>query len=78
MRSGNPDFMEKNKAFLSANIPLYKLNHNYIKNLFHGIGHSFLSETTCRKKVLQLSTDDLWETRNALCDKQIFLGKSAF
>ena len=35
------------KAFLSADIPLYKLNNKHIKILFRDIGHRLPSETTC-------------------------------
>ena len=50
LRSSDTDFVEKvTKAFLSADIPLYKLNNTHIKNLFCDIGHILLSETTCRQ-----------------------------
>ena len=49
LRSSDTDFVEKViKAFLSADIPLYKLNNTHIKNLFHDISDRLLSETTCR------------------------------
>ena len=70
MRSSNPDFAEKvTKAFLSADIPLYKLNKTHMKNLFHDIDHSLPSETTFRKTVLQLSADELQRLRIAVHDK---------
>ena len=62
-----------NKAFSSADIPLFKLNNKHIKNLFHNIGHSLPSETICRKTVLQLSADELERIRNDDHEKQIFL-----
>ena len=56
LRSSDADFVEKvTKAFLSADIPLYKLNNTHIKNLFRDIGHRLPSETTCRRTALQLS-----------------------
>ena len=56
LRSNDTDFVEKvTKAFLSANIPLYKLNNTHIKNLFRDVGHRLPSETTCRQTALQLS-----------------------
>ena len=61
------------KAFLSADIPLYKLENTHIKNLFRDIGHRLPSETTCRRTALQLSEDELKRIRNAVYDKQIFL-----
>ena len=49
LRSSDTDFVEKiTKAFLSVDIPLYKLNNSHIKNLFHDIGHRLPSEPTCR------------------------------
>ena len=56
-----------------ADIPLYKLNNKHMKNPFHDIGHSLLSETTCRKTVLPLSADKLQRVKNAVHDKHIFL-----
>ena len=72
--SSDTDFVEKvTKAFLSADIPLYKLNNTHIKNLFHDIGHRLPSKTACRRTALQLSEDELKRTRNAVHDKQIFV-----
>ena len=52
---------------------MYKLNNTHIKNLFHYIGHSLPSETTCRRTALQFSEDELKRIRNAFHDKQIFV-----
>ena len=72
-RSSDTDFVEKvTKAFLSADIPLYKLYNTHIKNLFRDIDRRLPSETTCRRTALQLSEDELKRTRNAVYDKQIF------
>ena len=74
LRSSDTDFVEKvTKAFLSADIPLYKLNNTHIKNLFRDIGHRLPSETACRRTALQLSEDELKRIRNAVHDKEIFL-----
>ena len=74
LRSSDIDFVEKvTKAFLSADIPLYKLNNTHIKNFFRDIGHRLPSETTCRRTRLQLSEDKLKRIQNAVHDKQIFL-----
>ena len=74
LRSSDTDFVEKvTKAFLSADIPLYKLNNTHIKNFFCDIGHRLPSETTCRQTAVQLSKDELKQIRNAVHDKQIFL-----
>ena len=60
LRSSDTNFVEKvTKAFLSADIPLYKLNDTHIKNLFRDIGHRLPSETTCRRTTPQLSEDEL-------------------
>ena len=37
------------------------------------IGHRLPSETTCRRKLQQLSEDELKQIRNAVYDRQIFL-----
>ena len=74
LRSSDTDFVQNvTKAFLSADIPLHKLNNKHMKNLFHDIDHSLPSETTCKKTVLQLSADELQRIRNVVHDKQIFL-----
>ena len=74
LRSSDTDFVEKlTKAFLSADILLYKLNNTHIKNPFCDIGYILPSETTCRRTALQLSEDELKRIRNAVHDKQIFL-----
>jgi len=73
LKSSDTDFVEKvTKAFLSADVPLYKLNNKHIKSFFCDIGHSLPSETTCRRTVLQLSADELQQIGNAVHDKQIF------
>ena len=65
--------MEKiTNTFLSVGIFLHKLNHKHIKILFHVIGHSLPSETTCRKTMLQLRADESQRIRKAVQDKQIF------
>ena len=61
------------KAFLSADIPLYKLNNTHNKNLFRDNDHRLPSETSCRRTALQLSEDKLKRIRNAVHDKQIFV-----
>ena len=61
------------KPFLSADIPVCKLNNKHITNLYHDIGHSFQFVTICRKIVLQLSADQLQRMRNFVHYKQIFL-----
>ena len=51
LRSSDTDFVEKvTKAFMSADILLYKLNNTDIKNLFPDIGYRLQSETTAISK----------------------------
>ena len=72
--NSDTDFVEKvTKAFLSADILLYKLSNTHLKNLFRDVGPRLPSETTCRRTALQLSEDELKRIRNAVHDKQIFL-----
>ena len=67
LKSSDTNFVEKvTKAFLSADIPLYKLNNTHIKNLFRDVDLR-------RRTALQLSEDELKRIRNAVHDKQIFL-----
>ena len=74
LRSSDTNFIKKvTKTFLSADIPLYKLNNSHIKNFFRHIGHRLPSETTCRRTALQLSEDELKGIGNAVHDKHIFL-----
>ena len=74
LRSSDTDFVEKvTKAFMSTDIPLYKLNNTHIRNVFRDIGHRLPSVSTCRRTALQLSEDELKRIRNAVHDKQIFL-----
>ena len=59
LRSSDTDFVQKvTNVFLSADIPLYKLDNTHIKNLFRDIGHRLPSETTCRRTAPQLSEDN--------------------
>ena len=74
LRSSDTDFVEKvTKAFLSADIPFYKLNNTHTKNLFRDIGHRLSSETTCRRAALQLSEDELKRIRNVAHNKFFLL-----
>ena len=74
LRSSDTDFVEKvTKAFLSADIPLYKLNNTHYKNLFRDNDHRLPSETSCKRTALQLSENELKRIRNAVHDKQIFI-----
>ena len=49
LRSSDANFVGKvTKAFLSADIPSYKLNDTLIKNLFRDVGYRLPFESTCR------------------------------
>lgn len=61
------------EAFLSADIPLYKLNHPKMKNMFQSIGHPLPSESTCRQKVPQVAADILTKIQGIIEGKQIFI-----
>ena len=43
-------------SFLAADIPLYKLNHPYLKSLFATIGKVLPSETAARACVVKLTS----------------------
>ena len=74
LRRSDTDFVKKAiKAFLFADISLYKFNNTHIKNLFRDIGHRLPSETNCRRTALQLSEDELKRIRNAVHDKPVLL-----
>ena len=61
------------RTFLSAYIPLCKINNKHIETVFHDIVHSLPFETSCRKTVLQFSAHELERIGNAAIEKQIFL-----
>ena len=61
-------------AFLEADIPLYKLQHSSIKNLFNStLGHHCPSESAYRKQVNDLANQESEHIRKLLTRKPIFL-----
>ena len=61
-------------AFLEADIPLYKLQHSRIKNLFNSIvGYHCPSESACRKQVYDLASQESERIKKLLTRKPIFL-----
>lgn len=60
-------------AFLGANIPLYKLNHAKIKELFEYMGHKPPSESACRARVAPLAQKELASLIEQLVAQQLFL-----
>lgn len=68
------DFAKKLvNAFLEANIPLHKLAHPSIRQLFQETGRTVPSATSCRNVVDQLSQEAFDEVRKKLSNKKIFL-----
>lgn len=60
-------------AFLSADIPLKKLQNEKIKELFVKMGKRLPSESTCRKKVSDLADKEKDRVKDIVRNKQIFL-----
>ena len=61
-------------TFLEAVIPLYKLQHSSIKNLFNStLGYHCPSESTCRKQVNDLASQESERIKKPLTRKPIFL-----
>jgi len=61
------------KAFLSADIPLWKLRHIELKKLFESIGHPLPSEQTCRLKIDDLYNEKIANIIEYVKDQSIFL-----
>ena len=61
-------------AFLEADIPLYKLQHSRIKNLFKSTwGHHCPSESACRKQVNDLASQESKRIKKLRTRKPVFL-----
>lgn len=60
-------------AFLSADIPLKKISHPAIKELFASMNHVLPSESTCRNTVERLHSDMLEKIKKIVQDKDIFV-----
>ena len=61
------------KAFIDSDIPLYKLRHQSIKNLFSSINIQIPSESTARKYIDSLSSEILAQIKKNIQDKHLFL-----
>ena len=63
------------KASLSADIFLNKLNNKHITNLFQEIGHSLPSEyrPAYGKTAVELERDKIFQVKTAFDEKNIFL-----
>lgn len=60
-------------AFLSANIPLYKVNNEKLRALFSDIGHPLPSLTTCRSRVKLLADSELRRIKDIVADKKVYI-----
>lgn len=61
------------KAFLSANIPLYKVRNANMKNLFNFMNHPMPSESTLRRSIDNAFDDNLQNIKSILFHKPIFV-----
>ena len=60
------------KAFLVADIPLYKLQNSEMIKLFYSIGNPLPSETTCQRKINDLADEEL-ERIKSLLTEDVFM-----
>jgi len=60
-------------AFLSADIPLEKVNNDCMKSLFDDMGYKLPSESLCRSRVTSIADKDLLRIKELLLGKQVFL-----
>lgn len=61
------------RAFLSADIPLYKLRHQGIQRLFSSIGHPLPSESACRNKVDAMAAGEINRMVDMLHNSPFFI-----
>ena len=60
-------------AFLSADIPLYKLDNSDLQALFKYVGQKAPSESACRKRIDNTEKCEVYRICNILSDKVIFM-----
>ena len=60
-------------AFLSADIPLYKLNNSDLQALFKYVGQKAPSESACQKQIDNMGKCEVNQICNILSDKIIFM-----
>jgi len=71
---GPKDFTESvARAFLSADIPLKKLQNKELKQLFKDIGKTLLSESACRRKAAEMEEREIGRVKNLIYEQKIFL-----
>lgn len=61
------------EAFISADIPLHKLQNVKIRDLFLTMKHPLPSETTCRRNVDIIYSDIILKIKSIISKKKIFL-----
>ena len=68
------DFTESvTRAFLSADIPLKKLQNKELKQLFKDIGKTLPSESACRRKAAEMGEREIDRAKNLIHELKIFL-----
>lgn len=60
-------------AFLAADIPLHKLQHPALKELFSAMKHPCPSASACRQLVPQLAADERERVQSLMNDKKVFI-----
>lgn len=74
LQFSNEDFpLNVTKAFLAANIPLWKLRNQSLRKLFSSIGHLLPSEDTCRSRISHLYNEEMIRIKEYVNEKEIFL-----
>jgi len=61
------------RAFLSANIPIYKANNPQLKFLFNFLGKPLPSESTLRAHVASIADIEMLKVRNLITGQMIFI-----
>ena len=71
---GPKDFTESvTRAFLSADIPLKKLQNKELKQLFKDFGKTLPSESACRRKAAKIGEREIDRVKNLIHEQKIFL-----
>ena len=74
LQISSKNFTERvTRAFLSAEIPLKKLQNKELKELFKDLGKTLPSESSCRKKVEEMGEMEMNRVKNLVNGQKIFL-----
>ena len=74
MQLGSKDFTKSvTRAFLSADIPLKKLQNKELKQLFKDFGKTLPSESACRRKAAEMGEREIDRVKNLIHEQKIFL-----